>query len=750
MDITADYLKANKYTLKCMFVSSIVMVIAWTLNVLKIFIIDQNIMNTSLIGVLIFLVFAVIVKFVLGFERSVSNYLMLFFFVGMITFVNMLLSYHVTLFMLFPMVCAILYNKTRYIRYTFVLVCVGFFASVLIGYSIGLCDANMLVLTTSTHDKEAARLIAGDFEINSNYILLTLFFVLPRIMAFFAFTSVIQYLKKSTQEKTLHEQEILQIAETERLANQAKSEFLAQMSHEIRTPINAVLGMNEMILHKAKDKEILDYSHNIKRAGKSLLVLINSILDFSKIEDGKMELIPVKYNTSDLIENLRISVDQRAKEKGLGFNICASKDLPSELYGDDLRISQIIINLLTNAVKYTDKGSVTLDISVRSKEGDKVTLFVQVIDTGIGIREEDLPKLFNSFERLEEQKNRTIEGTGLGLPITTRLLEMMGSKLEVKSTYGDGSNFYFDLVQTIVDDTPMDKTAVTKEDEDEDEASSGAVYPNAKVLVVDDNDMNLKVIKNLLGLFKITPDAEASGNGAIYRMREKDYDIVFMDHMMPGMDGIETLKRLREEDLVPDHTVMIALTANAIVGARKLYLDATFNDYLSKPVELNQLAVTLKKYLPEAAKAEPSAPVEDGDVLEFAPEDATGLFKGTAGQTAVENAAKIGLDTEEGLKYCADDIPFYLDMLKEIVTACPEKTATLQECYDNGNWKDYQIYVHALKSNLRSIGATEISDLAKTLEKAAESEDVDLIKEKHGILIGKYKKLAEDIETSVF
>ncbi|MBP5774146.1 MAG: hypothetical protein J6W36_00455, partial [Clostridiales bacterium] len=515
MDITADYLKANKYTLKCMFVSSIVMVIAWTLNVLKIFIIDQNIMNTSLIGVLIFLVFAVIVKFVLGFERSVSNYLMLFFFVGMITFVNMLLSYHVTLFMLFPMVCAILYNKTRYIRYTFVLVCVGFFASVLIGYSIGLCDANMLVLTTSTHDKEAARLIAGDFEINSNYILLTLFFVLPRIMAFFAFTSVIQYLKKSTQEKTLHEQEILQIAETERLANQAKSEFLAQMSHEIRTPINAVLGMNEMILHKAKDKEILDYSHNIKRAGKSLLVLINSILDFSKIEDGKMELIPVKYNTSDLIENLRISVDQRAKEKGLGFNICASKDLPSELYGDDLRISLIIINLLTNAVKYTDKGSVTLDISVRSKEGDKVTLFVQVIDTGIGIREEDLPKLFNSFERLEEQKNRTIEGTGLGLPITTRLLEMMGSKLEVKSTYGDGSNFYFDLVQTIVDDTPMDKTAVTKEDEDEDEASSGAVYPNAKVLVVDDNDMNLKVIKNLLGLFKITPDAEDSGNGAI-------------------------------------------------------------------------------------------------------------------------------------------------------------------------------------------------------------------------------------------
>ena len=750
MDITADYLKANKYTLKCMCVSLIVMVVAWTLNVLKIFIIDQTIMNRSLVGVIIFIVCAFLVKFILGFERSISNYLMLFLFVGMITYVNMLLSYHTTLFMLFPMVCAILYNKTRYIRYTFVLVCVGFFASVLIGYSIGLCDANMLVLTTSTHDKEATRLIAGNFEINSNYVLLALFFVVPRIMAFLAFTSVIQYLKKSTQEKTLHEQESRQIAETERLANQAKSEFLAQMSHEIRTPINAVLGMNEMILHKAKDKEILDYSHNIKRAGKSLLVLINSILDFSKIEDGKMELLPVKYNTSDLLENLKISVVQRAKEKGLGFNICADKDLPAELYGDDLRISQVIINLLTNAVKYTDKGSVTLDISVKSREADKVTLFVQVIDTGIGIREEDLPKLFTSFERLEENKNRTIEGTGLGLAITTKLLEMMGSKLEVKSTYGDGSNFYFDLVQTVVDDTPMDKSAMTaKTEEAEEDASSGAVYPNAKVLVVDDNEMNLKVIKNLLGLFKITPDAEASGEGAIYRMREKDYDIVFMDHMMPGMDGIETLKRLRSEDLVPDHTVMIALTANAIVGARKLYLDATFNDYLSKPVELNQLASTLKKYLPDDAKAEPSAPVEDGDVLEFAPEDSTGLFKGTAGQTAVENAAKIGLDTGAGLKYCADDIPFYLDMLKEIVSAYPEKSATLQECYDNGNWKDYQIYVHALKSNLRSIGATEISDLAKTLERAAENEDISLIREKHDILIEKYKKLAEDIESSV-
>ena len=761
MDITADYLKANKYTLKCMCVSLIVMVVAWTLNVLKIFIIDQTIMNRALIGVIISIVCAFLVKFILGFEKSISNYLMLFLFVGMITYCNMLLSYHVTLFMLFPMVCAILYNKTRYIRYTFVLVCLGFFASVLVGYSIGLCDANMLVLTTSTHDKEATRLIAGDFEINSNYILLTLFFVVPRIMAFLAFTSVIQYLKKSTQEKTLHEQESLQLAQTEKLSNQAKSRFLAQMSHEIRTPINAVLGMNEMILHKADDDEILEYSHNIKRAGRTLLVLINSILDFSKIEDGKMELLPVSYNTSDLIDNLRISVEQRAKEKGLGFNICTGKDIPAELYGDDLRVSQVIINLLTNAVKYTKKGSVTLDISVKSRKADKVTLFVQVIDTGIGIREEDLPKLFTSFERLEENKNRTIEGTGLGLAISTKLLEMMGSKLEVTSTYGDGSNFHFELVQKVVSEKPMEKSSSASKIRESEETATTAFYPNARVLVVDDNDMNLKVIKNLLGLFKITPDAETSGAGAIYRMREKEYDIVFMDHMMPEMDGIETLKRLREEDLVPANTVMIALTANAIVGARKLYLDATFDDYISKPVELEQLASTLRKYLPEDAKNGPDekaaavpAPLpepeeSDDEILEFSPEDNSGSSGVKDEQTAFENAGRIGLDTDEGLKYCANDIPFYLDMLKEIATAHPEKSKTLQDCYDKENWKDYQIYVHALKSNLRSIGASDISDLAKSLEKAAESGDIAHIKENHGILMEKYGKLVSDLNDKV-
>ena len=756
MDITADYKKANRYTLKCMCVSLIVMVVAWTLNVMKIFIIDQTIMNNSLIGVIVSIVLAFLVKFILGFERPVSNYLMLFLFVGMITYCNMLLSYHVTLFMLFPMVCAILYNKTRYIRYTFVLVCLGFFASVLIGYSIGLCDANMLVLTTSTHDKEAARLIAGDFEINSNYILLTLFFVVPRIMAFLAFTSVIQYLKKSTQEKTLHEQESLHIAETERLSNQAKSQFLAQMSHEIRTPINAVLGMNEMILHKADDDEILEYSHNIKRAGRTLLVLINSILDFSKIEDGKMELLPVNYHTADLIDNIRITVEQRAKEKGLDLNIRADKDIPGVLFGDDLRITQIIINLMTNAIKYTNKGSVTLDVSVKSRTAGKVTLLVQVIDTGIGIRKEDLPKLFASFERLEENKNRTIEGTGLGLAISTKLLEMMNSKLEVESTYGDGSNFHFCLEQKIVDETPIGKTSsVPKTQETVNDAAQTASYPNARVLVVDDNDMNLKVIRNLLGLFKIDPDAESSGAGAIYRMREKEYDLVFMDHMMPEMDGIETLQRLQDEFLVPDHTVIVALTANAIVGAKDTYLKAGFDDYLSKPVELGQLAAALEKYLPESAKNlpepasdEPKSEISDDDdeILEFSPDDGNEADGADDEQTALDGAKKAGLNTDEGIRYCAGDTSFYLEMLGEFASAHEEKAKALNDSFANEDWKNYQIIVHALKSNLRSIGASDISDLAKSLEDAAKEEDAAFIKANHGNLMEKYDNLASELK----
>ncbi|MBR4515286.1 MAG: response regulator [Lachnospiraceae bacterium] len=388
-------------------------------------------------------------------------------------------------------------------------------------------------------------------------------------------------------------------------ASNAKSHFLAQMSHEIRTPINAVLGMNEMILRESKDKDILEYSENIDSAGNTLLALINSILDFSKIEDGKMDIIPVKYDTASLVNDLVNSISQRADAKGLELKLDIDSSLPCTLFGDDVRFSQIIMNLLTNAVKYTEKGSVTFAMRAEEKVGENVMLYVSVKDTGIGIKKEDMDRLAISFERLDEKKNRNIEGTGLGMSIVTSLLEMMGSRLYVESTYGEGSQFYFTLKQKVVDDTPIgDYGQAVKRKREAGETDDVIHAPGAKVLLVDDNDMNLAVAGNLLKLCGVKADMASSGAETISIMEKKTYDIVFLDHMMPEMDGVETLQALKERKLIPPSCKMIVLTANAVVGAREKYLENGFDDYLSKPMVLADLSGMLKKHLPESAYEE--------------------------------------------------------------------------------------------------------------------------------------------------
>ena len=346
-------------------------------------------------------------------------------------------------------------------------------------------------------------------------------------------------LSQSLQTMSTSLQKQIRLADT---ANRAKSDFLANMSHEIRTPINAILGMNEMILHESKEKEILDYSTNIQSACRTLLSLVNTILDFSKIEDGKMEIIPVNFDTASMINNLVISIMERAKAKGLEFIVNVDENLPSILWGDDIRITQVIMNLLTNAVKYTEKGSVTFSIQMMGEEDDCAVLAISVKDTGIGIHKEDLGKLFESFERIEEKRNRNIEGTGLGMAIVNRLLPMMNSELKVESVYGEGSEFSFVLRQRIVDGRPIGNYTERLHKSAE---LLGKTYLNAakaKILVVDDNEMNLMVAKNLLKLNGISPDLANSGMEAIEKIREKDYHVVFLDHMMPRMDGIETNK----------------------------------------------------------------------------------------------------------------------------------------------------------------------------------------------------------------
>ncbi|MDY5576042.1 MAG: cache domain-containing protein [Lachnospiraceae bacterium] len=554
-------------------------------------------------------------------------------------------------------------------------------------------------------------------------------------------------------------------------AGKAKSQFLAQMSHEIRTPINAVLGMNEMILRESSDENILDYAGNIQAAGRTLLSIINGILDFSKIEDGKMEIIPVRYDIASMINNLVNSIAERAKDKSLAFIVDVDEKLPSVLYGDDVRITQVIMNLLTNAVKYTEEGTVTLSVKEGQRNTDSVYLDVQVKDTGIGIKEEDMGRLFESFERLEEKRNRDIEGTGLGMSIVTKLLTMMGSELHVESVYGVGSVFSFRLKQYIINAQPIGDYATRLEKSKRQSENTTHLYaPGAKILVVDDNEMNRKVAKNLMKLNGIVPDQASSGMEAIEMIRENTYDIVFLDHMMPKMDGIETLARIKEEHLIADGTTMIALTANAVVGAKEAYLQAGFDDYLSKPIEVDRLEEKLSKYLPKDVVSwyakesenkkietevlgEPADEYSDEEILEFEPISAADdeIFEVEAIDAGemIQKIKAIGLSVDDGLLYCGGDQDFYLDMLKDYVAEYEEKTQELSRLYEKKNWHEYQTLVHALKSTSKTIGATVIFEQSRSLEEASGNADDDFIEKHHPKLMTEYKEITDKIAAIV-
>lgn len=540
-------------------------------------------------------------------------------------------------------------------------------------------------------------------------------------------------------------------------AGKAKSQFLAQMSHEIRTPINAVLGMNEMILRESSDENILDYAANIQSAGRTLLSIINSILDFSKIEDGKMEIIPVKYDIASMINNLVNSIAERARDKSLDFIVDVDEKLPSVLLGDDVRITQVIMNLLTNAVKYTEEGKVTLSIKEGKRDANFVYLDVQVKDTGIGIREEDMIKLFESFERLEEKRNRNIEGTGLGMSIVTKLLEMMDSELHVESVYGVGSVFSFCLRQSIVDAHPIgDYVKRLERSKGQSEEVTHLYAPKARVLVVDDNAMNLKVVKNLMKLNGIVPDQVLSGMEAIEMIRRKNYDIVFLDHMMPKMDGIETLVKIKEEHLKTDGMTIIALTANAVVGAKEIYLKAGFDDYLSKPIEVDRLEKKLAKYLPKDIVSwrtndkknsiEMPNGLQDEVILEFAPMDIEASGDGmVSSDEIIQKIKNIGLSADDGLRFCGGDEDFYIEMLKDYVGAYEGKVQDLERFFEGKDWREYQTMVHALKSTSKTIGANVIYEQARSLEEASGKVDVDFIEKNHGKLLGDYKVITDKI-----
>lgn len=381
-------------------------------------------------------------------------------------------------------------------------------------------------------------------------------------------------------------------------SNRAKSEFLSRVSHDIRTPVNSIFGMNEMILRESKEVSTINYANRIKDAVEVLLNLINDVLDFSKIEAGKMTLVERTYDTNKMFSSIIDIISIQAKKKNLEFHCDIARDMPAKLLGDDVRIEQILMNLLSNAVKYTARGSVTLRAECR-KDWGKFHMIISVEDSGIGIKPQDIPKLFNAFERIEELKNHSIQGTGLGLNITSYLLRLMNSALKVESEYGKGSKFSFDLEQEIVESKPMIPLGIDKQHE------SGANYkqlfiaPKAKILVVDDNEINRFVFTSLLGATQMQIDEASSGQECLYMTKKKQYHMIFMDHMMPELDGVETFHRLRNDKKNLNSKIpVIALTANVVVGAKEMYLNEGFDGYLTKPFEPEKVERLIMDLLP--------------------------------------------------------------------------------------------------------------------------------------------------------
>ena len=381
--------------------------------------------------------------------------------------------------------------------------------------------------------------------------------------------------------------------------NKAKTVFISNMSHEIRTPINAVLGMNEMIIRETTDDNIRSYAYDIRNAGKMLLSIINDILDYSKIESGKMEIIPLEYSTETMIRDIHNLISVKIKEKDLIFKPEISAELPSELLGDELRIKQVIVNLLTNAVKYTEKGTITFTVNHVPQNDDTIGLAVKVSDTGIGMRQEEMDKLFSEFVRLDEQRNHNIEGTGLGMNIAVRLLEQMGSQLKVESEYGKGSTFSFVLPQKVINTEPIGNLMFSaKKTAGKEDGHLPFTAPQAKVLVVDDTKINLSVAKGLLKRTGVQLDCVLSGKECLQILTEKDFDIIFLDHLMPEMDGVETLSHIRSMGEKYASLPVIALTANVMSGAKERYLNAGFTDFLEKPINAAKLDEMLLSYLP--------------------------------------------------------------------------------------------------------------------------------------------------------
>ena len=553
---------------------------------------------------------------------------------------------------------------------------------------------------------------------------------------------LVEYIELVKARQSIEDQ--LQSAKS---ANEAKSRFLSNISHEIRTPINAVLGFDEMILRESKDQEILGYARDIQSSGKTLLALINDILDFSKIEAGKMEIIPVEYELGSLMNDIVNMSEMRAREKSLKLFVDVDENIPHILFGDEIRIKQCIINIITNAVKYTEEGAVTLKVSYEvaadeeffDDDEDYIDLKVSVSDTGIGIRQEDMDKLLTAFERIDEKKNRTIEGTGLGISIVTSLLGLMGSKLEVNSEYGKGSVFSFVIRQKVVNwDKVGDFAQRIKEaHEDIHGYKESFQAESARILVVDDTRTNLTVIEGLLKQTKMQIDTATSGMEALDLIKKTKYDIIFLDHRMPEMDGIQTFHAMNElKDNPNSETPVIALTANAISGSREMYFREGFTNYMSKPVDPVKLEEMILSYLPEDKVSRPG----DKTYVEHDTDNDDNE------KEVMQELLKInGIDVNSAIDRCGSAVAAR-DVMRDFWLSIDERAGLIERYEMEKNIRDYTIYVHGLKSSARAIGALDLSEKAEYLEACGNGGDIDEIEVLTPGLLSLYRSYDKKLE----
>lgn len=536
-------------------------------------------------------------------------------------------------------------------------------------------------------------------------------------------------------------EEIKSVREQAEKANAAKSEFLANMSHEIRTPMNAVIGLSDLIMEESMGRKVYSYACDIKSASQNLLAIINDILDLSKVEAGKMELVLSNYYIKGIVGEIIAMMDIVASQRGLLMKHEFDESIPCRYYGDEGRIKQILINLLNNALKFTKEGYVKICVSGEQGEReDEELLTFRIEDTGCGIKKEDLDKIFDNFSQVDAGKTRSVEGTGLGLSITRQLVYLMKGNIQVESVYGVGSAFTVTIPQKIVDRrTLVEKPDVPKEEESEPESF---LTSGCKVLVVDDNLINRKVARGFLTPYGLELTEAESGPEAIELVKKTMFDLILMDHMMPGMDGIEAVRIIRREcGENGTKPVIIAATANAMEGVKERFLESGFQDFVPKPIDKKHLSRVLAKWIPEEKKV--ALPEADGVVAaaDMQKDDSAGEAEAETRIIAIE-----GIDVDAARQHHSGSVEDFIELLQLYCLEGKRKLKQLRQLFDKEDYHNYEIEVHGLKSASANVGAMELSRHAKEHEKAAARGDTEFVRAHFEELLEEYQELIAHIE----